>query len=42
VAEAGSADQKVRAEKLVAELRRQLYMLLAEPTEPVAEQPVAE
>ena len=42
VAEAGSADQKVRAEKLVGELRRQLYMLLAEPTEPVAEQPVAE
>ena len=42
VAEAGSADQKVRAEKLVVELRRQLYMLLAEPTPVQAEQPIAE
>jgi DNA-binding PadR family transcriptional regulator len=34
VAEAGTADQKARAERLIVELRRQMYLLLAEATEP--------
>jgi DNA-binding PadR family transcriptional regulator len=34
VAEAGTPDQKVRAEKLLTELRRQMYLLLAEETTP--------
>jgi len=33
VAEAGTQDQKVRAEHLVLELRRQIYLLLAETSE---------
>ena len=36
VAEAGTADQKVRAEKLITELRRQMYLLLAEETPPTS------
>jgi DNA-binding PadR family transcriptional regulator len=39
VAEAGTAEQKTKAQALLAELRRQVYLLLAEP--PVAEPPVA-
>jgi len=31
VAEAGTADQKAEAERLISELRRQVYLLLAEP-----------
>ena len=38
-AEAGTAEQKTRAEALLAELRRQVYLLLAEP--PAAEPPAA-
>jgi DNA-binding PadR family transcriptional regulator len=34
VAEAGTQEQKIRAEKLVLELRRQIYLLLAETIEP--------
>jgi hypothetical protein len=34
VAEAGSAEQKERAEELIVELRRQMYLLLAEAVEP--------
>ena len=37
VAEAGTADQKARAERLIVELRRQMYLLLAEATETPAE-----
>jgi DNA-binding PadR family transcriptional regulator len=37
VAEAGNADQKARAERLIVELRRQMYLLLAETIEPPAE-----
>jgi DNA-binding PadR family transcriptional regulator len=37
VAEAGTAEQKVRAEKLIVELRRQMYLLLAEAIEPPTE-----
>ena len=33
VAEAGTPEQKVRAEKLITELRRQMYLLLAETIE---------
>jgi len=33
VAEAGSQEQKVRAEQLILELRRQIYLLLAESTQ---------
>jgi DNA-binding PadR family transcriptional regulator len=33
VAEAGTQDQKVRAEQLILELRRQIYLLLAETVE---------
>jgi DNA-binding PadR family transcriptional regulator len=33
VAEAGSAEQKERAEELIVELRRQMYLLLAEAVE---------
>jgi DNA-binding PadR family transcriptional regulator len=33
VAEAGTAEQKVRAERLIVELRRQMYLLLAEAIE---------
>jgi len=34
VAQAGSADQKTRAGELLTELRRQMYLLLAEPLTP--------
>lgn len=34
VAQAGSADQKTRAGELLTELRRQMYLLLAEPLAP--------
>ena len=37
VAEAGSQDQKVRAERLILELRRQIYLMLAESMEPPKE-----
>ncbi len=37
VAQAGSADQKVRAGDLLTELRRQMYLLLAEPLAPKSE-----
>jgi DNA-binding PadR family transcriptional regulator len=37
VAEAGTAEQKVRAERLIIELRRQMYLLLAETIEPPTE-----
>jgi DNA-binding PadR family transcriptional regulator len=37
VAEAGTAEQKVRAERLIVELRRQMYLLLAETIEPPTE-----
>jgi len=37
VAEAGTSEQKVRAEKLIVELRRQMYLLLAETIEPPAQ-----
>ncbi|HEY1222919.1 MAG TPA: PadR family transcriptional regulator [Acidimicrobiales bacterium] len=37
VAEAGTQDQKVRAEQLILELRRQIYLLLAENVEPSKE-----
>jgi DNA-binding PadR family transcriptional regulator len=36
VAEAGSPEQKARAEALLQELRRQVYLLLAEPVVPDA------
>jgi hypothetical protein len=36
VAEAGTPEQKTRAEVLLAELRRQVYLLLAEPPTPGA------
>ena len=36
--EAGTPDQKERAGRLLVELRRQLYLMLAEPNEPVAPQ----
>lgn len=39
VAEAGSPAQKARAEALLNELRRQVYLLLAEPSEPGASTP---
>jgi DNA-binding PadR family transcriptional regulator len=37
VAEAGTADQKLRAKALLEELRRQTYLLLAEPPVPEPE-----
>ncbi len=37
VAEAGTPEQKVRAEKLITELRRQMYLLLAETIETTKE-----
>lgn len=37
VAEAGTAEQKARAEKLIVELRRQMYLLLAEAIEPAGD-----
>ena len=37
VAQAGSADQKARAGDLLTELRRQMYLLLAEPLAPKSE-----
>ena len=37
VAQAGTADQKIRAGELLTELRRQMYLLLAEPLVPKAE-----
>jgi DNA-binding PadR family transcriptional regulator len=43
VAEAGTAQQKAEAERLLSELRRQVYLLLAEPpTEPPSEPSNAE
>jgi len=39
VAEAGSPEQKARAEALLRELRRQVYLLLAEPSGPDAAPP---
>jgi DNA-binding PadR family transcriptional regulator len=36
VAEAGTDDQKARAEQLLTDLRRQIYLLLAEPATPQA------
>jgi DNA-binding PadR family transcriptional regulator len=39
VAEAGSAEQKAMAEAMLKELRRQVYLLLAEPSGPDAAPP---